>query len=68
MASDWLDRFNAANDEAERRWGADALALEIAPGHFAVGEFFDPKRRIVHGEGRSWQEAFADADRKDTTR
>ena len=53
-----------AIDEAEKRWGDDALALEVSPGHFAVGIFFDKKVRKVYGEGFSWEAAFVDANRR----
>lgn len=50
-----------ALDEAEKRWGDDALALELGFHHFAVGTFLNKEIRKVYGEGESWEEAFADA-------
>lgn len=51
-----------AISEAEKRWGDDALAIEISSGHFAVGTFFNKTDRHVYGHGTSYKEAFTCAD------
>lgn len=54
-----MDR-RAAQAEAVRRWGSDALALD-RPGICRVGVPLGDML-LIYGMGETWEEAFADAD------
>ena len=53
----------AAQREAERRWGSGA-DVDEEDGIFFVGREFSESETEVMGQGRTWDEAFANADAK----
>ena len=60
--------------EAERRWGTDAGVFDRARNDAIREQFADSIKRVgrywvgistvFHGNGNTWEEAFADADKR----
>jgi hypothetical protein len=52
-----------ARTEARRRWGPGAWIDDELSSRHQVG-YVDETEEVIMGSGATWEEAFADADRK----
>ena len=59
--------FEEAKIEAARRWGRDAMAYE-GVGHCYLARHDGYDFLGAEGDGETWEEAFADADKKSADR
>lgn len=56
-----------ALQEAQRRWGQEAVAIAYPQGICEVNSNPYSKKPWVYGTGNSWEAAFADADRRENS-